>query len=53
MARTKLIVTANYNHRRANYQRRRVRSGIKSIDGRIRNRDIKIKQIILQSQNIR
>ena len=39
MARTKLIARANYNFRRANYQRCRVRSGIKNIEGRIRNRD--------------
>ena len=52
MARTKLITRANYNRRRANCQRRGVRSGIKNTEGRIRNRDIKIKQIIPQSQNI-
>ena len=52
MARTKLIARANCNRRKANYQRRRVKSGIKNIEGRIRNRDIKIKQIIPQSQNI-
>ena len=50
---TRLIVRANYNCRRANYQRCRVRPGIKNIEGRIRNRDIKIKQIIIpQSRNI-
>ena len=48
---TRLIVRANYNCRRANYQRCRVRPGIKNIEGRIRNRDIKIKQIIPQSRN--
>ena len=52
MARTKLITRANYNRRRANCQRRGVRSGIKNTEGRIRNRDIKIKQIIPQSRNI-
>ena len=52
MARTKLIARANHNRRRVNYQRRRIRSGIKNTEGRIRNRDIKIKQIIPQSQNI-
>ena len=52
MAATKLIARANYNRRRANYQRRRIRSGIKNTEGRIRNRDIKIQQIIPQSQNI-
>ena len=52
MARTKLIARANLNRRRVNYQRRRIRSGIKNTEGRIRNRDIKIKQIIPQSQNI-
>ena len=52
MARTKLIARANYNLRRENYQRLRVSSGIKSIEGRIRNRDIKIKQIIPQCRNI-
>ena len=49
MAATKLIARANYNRRRANYQRLGVRSGIKNIEGRIRNRDIKIKHIIPQS----
>ena len=52
MARTKLIARANYNLRRENYQRLRVSSGIKNIEGRIRNRDIKIKQIIPQCRNI-
>ena len=52
MARTKLIARANYNRRRANCQRLRVRLGIKNIEGRIKNRDIKIKQIFPQSQNI-
>ena len=42
MARNKLTTRVNFNHRRANYQQRRVRSGVKSIEGRIRNRDIKI-----------
>ena len=50
MTRTKLITRANNNRR--NCQRRGVRSGIKNTEGRIRNRDIKIKQIIPQSQNI-
>ena len=49
MARTELIARANYNRRGANYQQRRVRSGIKNVEGRIRNRDIKIEKIILQS----
>ena len=52
MTRTKLITRANNNRRRGNCQRRGVRSGIKNTEGRIRNRDIKIKQIIPQSQNI-
>ena len=52
MARTKLIARDNYNRRRANYQRSRVWSGIKNIEGRIRNRDIKIKQVIPHSWNI-
>ena len=52
MAATKLIARANYNRRRANYQRLGVRSGIKNIEGRIRNRDIKIKHIIPQSRSI-
>ena len=52
MARTKLIARANYNRRRANYQRFGVRSEIKNIKGRIRNRDIKIKHIIPQSRSI-
>ena len=52
MARTRLIARAKYNLRRANYQPLRVRSEIKNIEGRIWNRDIKIKQIIPQSQNI-
>ena len=41
MARTKLIARANYNCRRENYPR--LRSGIKYIKGKIRNRDIKEK----------
>ena len=51
MARTKLTARANYNRRRGNYQQRRVRLGVKNIEGRIRNRDMKITQIIPQSQN--
>ena len=51
MARNKLIVRANYNCRRAKYHQRKVRSAIKYIGGRMRNRDIKVKQIIFQSQN--
>ena len=43
MARTKLIARANYNCRRENYRRLWVRSGIKYIKGKIRNRDIKEK----------
>ena len=39
MARNKLIVRANYNCRRAKYHRRKVRSAIKYIGGRMRNRD--------------
>ena len=53
MAATKLIARANYNRRRANYQRLGVRSGIKNIEGRIRNRDIKIKQIIPQCETLK
>ena len=34
MARTKLIASANYNLRRENYQRLRVSSGIKNIEGK-------------------
>ena len=52
MARTELIARANYNRRRANYQQLRVRSGIKNVEGRFRNRDTKMEKIILQSQNI-
>ena len=51
MARTKLTARANYNRRRGNYQQRRVRLGVKNIECRIRNRDMKITQIIPQSQN--
>ena len=51
MARTKVTARANYNRRKGQFHRR-PRSGIKSIEGRIRNRDIKIKQIIPQSRNI-
>ena len=51
MARSELIARANYNRRRANYQQRRVRSGIKYVEGRIRIRDIKMGKIIPQSQN--
>ena len=46
MERTKLTARANCNCRGANYQQHRVRSGVKYIEGGIRNRDIKIKQII-------
>ena len=53
MARTKLIARANYNLRRENYQRLRVSSAIKNIEGRIRNRDIKIKQIIPQCETLK
>ena len=52
MSRSELIARANYNRRRANYQQRRVRSGIKYVEGRIRIRDIKMGKIIPQSQNI-
>ena len=48
MAKTEL--TANFNRRRANNQRRRLRSGIKNIEDRIRNRDIRIKQVIPQPE---
>ena len=51
MSRSELIARANYNRRRANYQQRRVRSGIKYVEGRIRIRDIKMGKIIPQSQN--
>ena len=53
MARTKLIARANYNLRRENYQRLRVSSAIKNIEGRIRNRDIKIKRIIPQCETLK
>ena len=49
MGRTKLTSRAKYNHRKEDYQRCRVRSGVKNIEGRIRNRH---KQINPQSQNI-
>ena len=51
MARTKLTARANYNRRWGNYQQRRVRLGVKNIEGRMRNRDMKIMQIIPQSRN--
>ena len=50
MARTKLIARANYNCRKANYQQRRVSSGIKSL--RVESEtETKIKQIIPRSRN--
>ena len=45
MAITNLTARANFNRRKADYRRRRVRSGVRSIEGRIRNRNIKITQI--------
>ena len=52
MTRTRLTTRANYNRRKADYRRGRLRPRVKHIEVRIRNRDIKIKQIIPQSQNI-
>ena len=46
MARNKLLARANYNCRRANFWQRRVRSGIKNIEGRIRNRDTKMGKLL-------
>ena len=51
MARTKVTARANYNHRKGQFHRR-PRSGVKNIEGRIRKKDIKIKQIIPQPRNI-
>ena len=52
MAITNLTARANFNRRKADYRRRRVRSGVRNIEGRIRNRNIKITQIFPQSRNI-
>ena len=55
VARTKVTARANCNRRKGQFQRanqRRPRSGVKNIEGRIRNRDIKIKQLIPQSRNL-
>ena len=52
MAITNLTARANFNRRKADYQQRRVRSGVKNIEGRIRNRNIKLTQIFPQSRNI-
>ena len=52
MAIANLTARANFNCRKADYQRCRVRSGVKNIEGRIRNRNIKITQIFPQSRNI-
>ena len=60
MVRTTLVARNNYNQskeqfRRANQRRpnpKRPRTGIKNIKGRIRNRDLKIIQLIPQSKNL-
>ena len=51
MVRIKVIARANYNRRKKQFHRR-PRSGVKNIEGRIRNRGINIKQIIPQSRHI-
>ena len=45
MAITNLTARANFNCRKADYQRRRVRSGVKNIEGRIRNRNTDLSPI--------
>lgn len=60
MARTKLIARNNCNQRKEQFRRsnqrrpntKRPRKGIKNIEGRIRNREIKIKQLIPQPKNV-
>ena len=65
MAKTKLTARAAYNRRKEQFQRANQRRPsakvprkpnnrmlVKDIEGRTRNKDIKIKQLILQSRNI-
>ena len=61
MVGTKLVARKNYNQRMEQFRRsnqrrpntKRPRKGIKNIEGRIRNRDIKIKQLIPQPKNVK
>lgn len=60
MVRTTLVARNNYNQRKEQFRRanqkrpnpKRPRAGIKNIKGRIRNRDLKIIQLIPQPKNL-
>ena len=60
MTKTKVIARNNYNNRKKQFRRanqrrsnpKRPRAGIKNIERRVRNRDIKIKQLILQPEDL-
>ena len=57
MARTKMIARIVSDQRWRQFQRRqaarkRVRSGVKNIEGRVRNKTFKIKQLIAVPKNI-
>ena len=60
MVRTKLVARNNYNQRKKQFKRanqrrpnpKKQRAGVKNIDSRIRNRDIKTKQLIPQPKNV-
>ena len=60
MARTKLVTRNNYRQRKEQFRKanqrrpnpKRPRTGVISIEGRIRNRNIKIKQLIPQPKNV-
>ena len=60
MVRTTLVARNNYSQRKEQFRRanqkrpnpKRPRTGIKNIKGRIRNRDLKIIQLIPQPKNL-
>ena len=57
MARTKMIAKIVSDQRRKQFQRKqaahkRVRSGVKNIEGRVCNKTFKIKQLIAVPENI-
>lgn len=60
MVRTTLVARNNYNQRKEQFRRanqkrpnpKRPRTGIKNIKGRIKNRDLKIIQLIPQPKNL-
>ena len=60
MTKTKVIARNNYNNRKKQFRRanqrrsnpKRPRAGIRNIERRVRNRDIKIKQLILQPEDL-